>query len=102
MKTVRKAKILSLVAAVFAVLMLAAPGYSWTGQHNRGHGGYDNHGYYNDQNYSHRQYGHRYHQGYRPYGHGNWGGYYRASHRPHFYPVPFSLVLPGFSFYIGP
>lgn len=102
MKMVRKARILSLVAAFFAVLMLAAPGYSWTGQHDRGRGSYGNHGYYNNLNYSHRQYGHRYHPGYRPYGHGYWNGYYRASHRPFFYPVPFSLVLPGFSFYIGP
>jgi len=111
MRIVRKIKILSFVTAFFAALMLAAPGYSWTGQYNHGSGGYRNHGYHN--NYGHHQYGHGYYNGHRRYGHGSWNGYYGASSYPYYYrsryyapsvsfALPFPFFLPGFAFYIGP
>jgi hypothetical protein len=107
MRTVRKIKILAFVTAVFAVLMLAAPGYSWTGQQNRGSGGNYSHGYQNNHR-GHHQYGHGYYNGHRRYGHGAWNGYYRVSRYPRYYApsvsvgFPFPFFLPGFSFYVGP
>jgi hypothetical protein len=106
MRMVKRFKILSFVTAVFAVLMLAAPGYSWTGQQHRGHG-------YHNTNYGHRNFGHGYYNGHRRYGHGSWNGYYSASRYPYYYrsgyyapsvslAFPFPFFLPGFSFYIGP
>ena len=119
MRIVRKIKIFSVVTAVLAVLMLAAPGYSWTGQRDRGDGGYYNPGYHN-KNYGYRHYGHGYHNGYRHHGHyngyrhygyGSWNGYYRAPYYPRYYgpryyapsiSLAFPLFVPGFSLYIGP
>jgi hypothetical protein len=95
MRIARSVRIFTFVAAVFAVLMLAAPGYSWNGRYHHGNGGHYNHGY---------------HHGYRHYGHGNWNGYYGARSYPYYrsyYYAPsvsfgFPFFLPGFSFYFGP
>ena len=115
MRIVRKIKILSVVTAVLAVLMFAAPGYSWTGQRDRGYGGDYNQGYPN-KNYDYRHYGHRYYNGYRHYGHGSWNGYHGVPYYPRYYgpryygprycapsvSLAFPLFVPGVSLYIGP
>ena len=115
MRIVRKIKILSVVTAVLAVLMFAAPGYSWTGQRDRGYGGDYNQGYPN-KNYGYRHYGHRYYNGYRHYGHGSWNGYHGVPYYPRYYgpryygprycapsvSLAFPLFVPGVSLYIGP
>lgn len=108
MKAYGKVRIFPVVAALFAVLLLSAPGHSWAGRNDRGFGGYYNSSYHNTNGgYNHNGYGYRHHSrgflgGY--YG----GGYYPYYNRPSYYgpsvsvAFPFPFFLPGISFYIGP
>jgi len=97
MRIARSVKILTFVTAVFAVLMLAAPGYSWSGRYHQGNGGYYSHGHHNGyQNYSHG-YRNGYHR-VRPYAY----PYYRTYYNSPYISFGFPLPLPVFSFYVGP
>ncbi len=111
MTIIRKIKILSFLAALCTVFMVAAPGYSWNGQYRHGSGGSYNRGHH--YNYGHHYNGHGYYNGYRNYGHRSWNGYYAGGyHRSYYYPyyygpsvslaLPFPFFLPGFAFYVGP
>ncbi len=110
MRTIRMIKIFTFIIGVFAVLMLAVPGYSWAGQHVRGAEGYCNHNYHNNlQGYHHNN--HKYYDGHRYYGNGNWKGYHRAYNHPYHYRNPhhapvvprgFPFFARGFSIHIGP
>lgn len=95
MNAVRKLKVVGLIGAVLAVLMLSVPEYSWAqGRHYYGgHGSYSGHrGYY------HGGYGGYHHYRHRPH----WGRYY-PSYRPYYYYPPYvAFGVPGVSVYVGP
>jgi hypothetical protein len=101
MRAYSKVRIFPVVAALFAVLLLSAPGYSWADRGQRGSGGY-----YNTNG------GHGHHwNGHRNHGRAFWGGYYGGFYDPYYYrpsyygpsvSVAFPFLLPGISFYIGP
>ncbi len=96
MKFIRKFKVMSFVVVV-AILLLAAPGYSWT--HG---GGYNGYGYRGGYHHNYHSGYHAYRGAYAPYGYRpyyGYSGYYGPSVS---FSMPFPLVLPGFSFYVGP
>lgn len=93
MKLSRKLK--TVMVAVAAVFILAAPAYSWT------HG--DNHGWNNRGDYRHYP-----HRGYPVSQRAYWGDYgrpwYGGYHREPVFPIgsSFGIVLPGLSVFVGP
>jgi hypothetical protein len=100
MKLTRLMKIVGLSVVMLAVLTLAAPGYAWTHGGGFGNGHYTGHHYYHGSDY-----GFRHHVGWGN-GYGYSGGYYYPYYSPYYYEPyvspGFGLVLPGFSFYVGP
>lgn len=107
MRIYNKVKIFPVVAALFAVLLLSAPGYSWADRYDRGFGGYHNSGIYHHGNgFRHVENGFRHHH------RGFWNGYYGDSYYPYAYGpsyygpsvsvgFPFPFFLPGISVHIG-
>ncbi len=84
-------KLRTLMVAVAAVFILAAPAYSWA------HDGFG---------WNHRGYRHDYYRGYAVNHRAYWGDYGRPWHRDYYrgpvYPGAFGIVLPGLSVYVGP
>ncbi len=116
MRAYNKIRIFPVVAALFAVLLLSAPGYSWAWRNDGGFGGYQRSGYHNrGYHNTYSGYRHHGHHGYRHHSRAYWGGYYGGSYYPNYYrsgyygygpyvsvAFPFPFFYPGISFYIGP
>ncbi|MHC1727697.1 MAG: hypothetical protein AB9866_17125 [Syntrophobacteraceae bacterium] len=95
MKLISRIKKTLVTTGVLALLMIPATGYSWT--HDQDFG--CPHGY---RTYHSSYYGHGYNGGHNRYYNGGWDRHNHYTSHGRYYASPFSIFLPGFSFYIGP